>query len=298
MAGWDVERGRWSGIARAVVAAAGMVGLAVASGAGSMAARAAAPPLDLLVVAPHPDDETIGAAGATMQALAKGQKVGVVVLTMGDAHVALTAVVAGKAEANLGPKDFEKASAHRQTLSSRAAARVGLPADALVFLGYPDSGLRPMYAATDATPFTQKYTGRRATYASAFTDYHSASLGEPAPYVKASVVSDLAEILAARRPTRIVVTLDTDRHPDHAAASAYVRDAMRVAGSTAELLGYLVHGDPPARPPDVRVVLTQAERERKRLALLDHQQGTSPVHDYLSEKHATAEEHFWAMASR
>lgn len=292
MAGRTAESRRWTGIAHAMVAAIGVVGVC------GVAAGAAAPALDVLIVAPHPDDETIGAAGVTMQALARGQQVGVVVLTMGDAHVALTAVVAGKAEANLGPKDFEKASAHRQTLSSRAAARVGLPGDALVFLGYPDSGLRPMYAATDATPFTQKHTGRRATYASAFTDYHTAAHGQSAPYVKASVVSDLAEILAARRPKRILVTLDTDRHPDHAAASAYVRDAMRVAGVEAELLGYLVHGDPPARPPDLRVVLTPAERERKRLALVDHQQGTSPVHDYLSEKHATSEEHFWVIPTR
>src|SRR5688572_25958590 len=34
--------------------------------------------LDVLIVAPHPDDETIGCAGVTLQALARGERVGIV----------------------------------------------------------------------------------------------------------------------------------------------------------------------------------------------------------------------------
>jgi N-acetylglucosamine malate deacetylase 1 len=41
-------------------------------------------PLDLLVIAPHPDDAELGAAGAIMKMLAAGRKVGVLDLTSGE----------------------------------------------------------------------------------------------------------------------------------------------------------------------------------------------------------------------
>ena len=63
-------------------------------------------PLDVLVVAPHPDDEIIGCAGVILQALAEHQRVGMVILTNGDAHVALTAVVAKKDKGQLVPDDL------------------------------------------------------------------------------------------------------------------------------------------------------------------------------------------------
>lgn len=50
-----------------------------------MPAKLPAPlPLDLLVVAPHPDDAEIGAAGALLLAKARGQKTGVLELTSGE----------------------------------------------------------------------------------------------------------------------------------------------------------------------------------------------------------------------
>jgi hypothetical protein len=42
----------------------------------------AAPPLNVLVVAPHPNDETIGCAGVTLQAVARRERVGIVVTGM------------------------------------------------------------------------------------------------------------------------------------------------------------------------------------------------------------------------
>jgi LmbE family N-acetylglucosaminyl deacetylase len=41
-------------------------------------------PVDLLVFAPHPDDDAIGAGGVIQQALADRKKVRVVFVTSGD----------------------------------------------------------------------------------------------------------------------------------------------------------------------------------------------------------------------
>jgi LmbE family N-acetylglucosaminyl deacetylase len=253
----------------------------------------AAAPLDVLIVAPHPDDETIGGAGVTLQAVARGERVGIVVLTQGDGHAKLTAVVARKAAEHLRPDDFVRAGVLRQEHTLRAAASVGVVEADVVFLGYPDGGLGIMYRDGGDTPYRQPLTRKQTTYAGARRDYHSARHGRPAPYTRASVLADLTAILRERRPRAVYVTHESDRHPDHAAAFWFVRDALQAAESSARLFTFMVHGEPPKRSPDVRVALTRRQLETKRQALLMHQAGVSPVHDYLAKQFANPEEIFW-----
>src|SRR3954468_9666342 len=59
------------------------------------------PPVDILIFAPHSDDEAIGCTGVMLQALERKQQVGVVVITAGDAHVGAAAAVAGKEQGKL-----------------------------------------------------------------------------------------------------------------------------------------------------------------------------------------------------
>jgi LmbE family N-acetylglucosaminyl deacetylase len=94
----------------------------------------AAPLLDVLVVAPHPDDETIGCAGVTLQAVARRERVGIVVLTQGDGHARLAAVVAKKPVEQLGPDDFVRAGILRQGHTLRAAASLGVAEKIRLFL--------------------------------------------------------------------------------------------------------------------------------------------------------------------
>lgn len=253
----------------------------------------AAAPLDVLIVAPHPDDETIGCAGVTLQAIARGERVGIVVLTQGDGHVGLTAVVAQKPAARLGPDDFIRAGVLRQGHTLRAAASLGVAEAEVVFLGYPDGGLGPMYRDAGDTPYRQPLTAKQATYAGVRPDYHSAQHGRPAPYTRASVLADLAAILRERRPRAVYVTHESDTHADHAAAFKFVREALQAAQPSARLFAFVVHGAPLKRPPDLRVALTPRQTEAKRQALLMHQAGVSPVHDYLTEKFTNPEEVFW-----
>jgi LmbE family N-acetylglucosaminyl deacetylase len=253
----------------------------------------AAAPLDVLIVAPHPDDETIGGAGVTLQAVARGERVGIVVLTQGDGHVRLTAVVAQKPADRLGPDDFVRAGVLRQGHTLRAAASVGVREANVIFLGYPDGGLGQMYRDAGGTPYRQPLTGKEATYAGARRDYHSTQHGQPAPYTSASVLADLEAIIRERRPRAIYVTHESDTHPDHAAAFWFVRDALQAAHSSARLFAFVVHGGPLRRPPDLRVALTPRQLEAKRQALLMHQAGVSPVHDTLAKEFATPVEIFW-----
>src|SRR5690242_12652478 len=71
--------------------------------AGREPASKAAAPLDVLVVAPHPDDEALGCAGVLLRALEQKQRVGVVLVTNGDGFPRAAAVVAKKSESALRP---------------------------------------------------------------------------------------------------------------------------------------------------------------------------------------------------
>lgn len=251
------------------------------------------PLLDMLVIAPHPDDEVIGCAGVMLQALEQQKHVGVVILTNGDGYPALAAAAAKKDRDQLTPEDFIKAGALRQTHSLRAMQRLGLPKEELVFLGYPDSGLQKISRLDDSTPFRQMFTQKRETYGVAVPDYHTSTHGKPAPYLKSYLVGDLVEIIRKRQPKEVYVTHETDRHGDHSAAFGLVREALKSAGFQGRLLTYVVHGKPPPQPPDVRLKLTPAQHETKRAAIIDHQAGTSPVHDRLVDEYLKREEIFW-----
>src|SRR3954464_14783820 len=72
------------------------------------------PAVDILIFAPHSDDEALGCAGVMLQALEKKQRVAVVVITAGDAHVGAAAAVAGSKQEKLGPEDFLKLASLRQ----------------------------------------------------------------------------------------------------------------------------------------------------------------------------------------
>ncbi len=251
---------------------------------------------DVLIVAPHPDDEIIGCAGVILRALEAKKHVTVVILTNGDGYAALAAAAAKKEPEQLTPEDFMKAGALRQSHSVNAMKRLGVPREDLIFLGYPDGGLEKMWQMDGSAVFRQMLTQKRETYGLVARDYHSLTHGSPAPYLKASEVADLAEIIRVRKPREIFVTHESDKHGDHRTAFWLARDAARTAAFQGRFLAYVVHGAPLPREPDLRLKLTPHELETKKAALVDHTQGTSPVHDGLVREYLKPEELFWQFS--
>jgi LmbE family N-acetylglucosaminyl deacetylase len=276
-----------------ILAAAVLVGLPPSSGrvAADTPEAEEAGPLDLLVIAPHPDDEAIGCGGVMLRAVKEGRRVGVVLVTGGGGYPAAAAAVAKKAEPQLAPEDFLRLAAVRRRHSVDALTGIGVRAQDLMSLGYPDSGLKAIYEARAQTPYRQPFTGKAETYGTVIRDYHTIAHGRPAPYLRSSVHADLVEIIKARRPKEIYVTDEADTHPDHRTAFRFVHDAAKAAAYSGRLLSFVVHGAPPAAP-DRRVVLTPSERARKRALIERYQTHLSPVHDNLAETYAGPEEWF------
>jgi len=167
----------------------------------------------ILVVAPHPDDDVIVAAGIISAAVNRGEKVTVVYMTNGDA---VDGIVSGTTRQN------EAATAQ--------ITELGLIETDLIFLGYPDAYLRDL--SLNYPLLTDQLTtsnGISQTYASrgiGGVDYHTYQFGSPAAYNRANVLQDLESIFTNYKPDHIYTLAEFDTHIDHSATYDFVQTAL------------------------------------------------------------------------
>ena len=90
----------------------------------------------VVIVAPHPDDEVLACAGVIQQALAAGADVRVIYLTYGDHNQ--VAFKLYQFTLFLRAKQYKAFGEKRGAEATAATKLLGLPADHLTFLGYPD----------------------------------------------------------------------------------------------------------------------------------------------------------------
>ncbi len=156
---------------------------------------------NILVVAPHPDDDIITSAGVIYSAVKRGEAVTVVYMTNGD----LNGTSVGYQRQN------EAVTAQVQYL--------GMSEDNLVFLGYPDGGLRDLYDYyPNATDHYVSPNGQGTTYGNrglGRSDYHTYQFGAPANYNLANAVLDLQTVIQTYKPDRIFTLSEYDHHTDH-----------------------------------------------------------------------------------
>ena len=236
------------------------------------------------MVAPHPDDETIGAGGLIAHCAQARHPVEVLFLTNGDGWPwALEAAFHVK---HPRAADYLRLGSTRQREALLAARRLGVPVHAVRFLGFPDDGLTALWSTDWNEPYRSPRTRERTPPYPGVVDPH-------ALYTGAALHVLLQEELVRFKPTVVVVPHPGDNHPDHALAARFVLSALdalrkRTPGKPPPLvLTYLVHegnwpppgADGPLPAPaeprfgDARWVtwpLTEAELEVKTAALQEH----------------------------
>lgn len=171
----------------------------------------------VVVLAPHPDDEVLGAAGLVEVALRSGSDVHVVVATDGEA-----------APDKTGVRDL---AGTRRAETRRALAALGVGPDAVVFLGYADGSL----AGSWTEAWTARPRGKEPTSAVAIVDALRAALRDAAPDM-------------------VVAPMALDAHPDHRALNRFALLALLAEHAKDDwphVLGYLIHATGwPADPGD------------------------------------------------
>jgi LmbE family N-acetylglucosaminyl deacetylase len=171
----------------------------------------------VLVVAPHPDDEVLAAGGVLYDALQHGRDVAVVVVTNGDYRGTTYGFI-------------------REGESVDALGVLGLTEDQVAFLGYPDSGLLPLWnnAPDVGSVYLSPWSGRQTTYGThgyGRADLHTALTGVAGNYNRPTLVQDMRAALALFRPADIYVTGVFDDNADHRGTYYAVRDAIRLLAS-------------------------------------------------------------------
>jgi LmbE family N-acetylglucosaminyl deacetylase len=177
----------------------------------------------LLVLAPHPDDETLGFTGLIDAYLQAGKPVTVAVVTDGDAYC--EACRFWKSSSVAGPmcsaEELASFAEVRRSESTAAAGILGLPPPR--FLGYPDTGLAAAWRNLEEG----KAAGalRRSDF-SGCTSCATCGYGEGAQttLTAETLTASLRELIAdAPEGALIATTHWLDGHPDHAALGKFVR---------------------------------------------------------------------------
>ncbi|WP_144555971.1 PIG-L deacetylase family protein [Bacillus sp. X1(2014)] len=205
--------------------------------------------VDIMIFAPHPDDETLGCGGLIMHALAAGKRVHVVIFTNGDGYTKAASMLVNKNIDNLSSWDYLELSRVRQLEVYTATKTLGLNPSNITFLGYPDGGVNKVYQSEGSNYFQSPTTLKYETYGLAQIDYHRLAYGKPAPYLKKFALSDTMDLIQIFQPKEIYVTHAADQHLDHMAVNWFVRDAIKVLGYKGRVHTYLIHSGPDSEWP-------------------------------------------------
>ncbi|MFA5043978.1 MAG: PIG-L family deacetylase [Kiritimatiellia bacterium] len=190
----------------------------------------------VLVMAPHPDDESLGCGGVIQAAVERRIPARVVFFTYGDNNQ--WSFVLYRKHPVLEPKAVEGMGLMRRDEAIQAAHLLGLETNQLTFLGYPDFGALHIWNdCWGAHPPYKSMLTRTTT-----VPYPNA-LRPGARYTGEDILQDLTTILRDFRPTKIFISHPADLNPDHRALYLFMRVALWNLESELrpELLPYLTH---------------------------------------------------------
>ena len=194
------------------------------------------PGASLMVVAPHPDDESLAAGGVIQRALGYGAGVSVVFASDGENNPWPQRVLERRAW--IGPRQRAGWAARRRGEADAALRTLGVDAARVYRLGWPDGGITWMLLDDTAT-----------------------------------MLATMRELVERECPTLLVLPDLADRHPDHSAIHVLVEMVFQTSPGLRkpDCLGYLLHDrSQPGAPQRAVFALRDDERARKRRAIEAH----------------------------
>jgi LmbE family N-acetylglucosaminyl deacetylase len=189
----------------------------------------------VLVVAPHPDDESLCCGGLVHRARAAGARVAIVWITNGDGFKWDAIIVERKLRPRAGT--YLELARQRQAEARNAGALLGVDSDSLMFLGYPDRGVLPLlfdYYHPN-TPWRSKFTGANAVV-------YEDAVDPGASYSGDNLVKDFKSVLDRVKPTLVLAPSPQDTHPDHRGTGLLVWRTMTARGEQDRVRYWIVHG--------------------------------------------------------
>ncbi|MEA3186407.1 MAG: N-acetylglucosamine malate deacetylase 1 [Chthoniobacter sp.] len=158
----------------------------------------------ILILAPHPDDESLGAGGLILRAVRASAVVRVIFATDGDDNAWAQRFVERRVK--ITQPDRARWGRRRREEALAAIVQLGLPKSSAEFLALPDQQLTSLLLRADE-----------------------------------SLVRSLAQRIARFAPTLLVVPSHADTHPDHSALFVLTQLALSRLDRPPRQLTYLVH---------------------------------------------------------
>lgn len=255
---------------------------------------ALAPSDRILILAPHPDDESLGTGGVIQEALAASLPVQVVFLTDGDANEWSFVLYSRRPE--LLPRQVEAMGEVRHNEAVAATGVLGLTPEQLTFLGYPDFGTLHIWLSHWGSEPALRSLFTRVTHVP-----YSDAYRPGAAYKGEEILADLKAIIEVSKPTKVFVAHPADQNADHEALYLFTRVALWDLGLQPQVYPYLVHTAAwplprgadryrtLAPPPDLAgqggwwtLPMTPQEIDRKLAALEQHRTQYQSNERYLS----------------
>jgi LmbE family N-acetylglucosaminyl deacetylase len=244
----------------------------------------------ILVIAPHPDDESLCCAGILQRAASRGAAIAIVRITAGDGFELDAMLVehapwpTQSALRRLGELRLAEAAA--------AASELGVAPERRYFLDYPDRGVAALAGDFYQRSYRSASTGlTTVAYAGAFSP--------GASYTGSNLARDLGRVIDAFQPTLVLAAAPQDRHPDHSASGALARRLLEERGQLGRLRYWIVHAPHWPQPRDYQpqlalappsdastlhwqqLALTAQERTHKLAALRAHRSQLRVMESFL-----------------
>jgi LmbE family N-acetylglucosaminyl deacetylase len=194
----------------------------------------------LMVFSPHPDDESLAAAGLIQRVLRLGGAVKVVFMTAGDGFP--EGVEKETRIARPTAEDYRNYGKLRKKEARQALRTLGLKKEDVVFLNFPDGGLRSL--------LQKHWIDRRPYFRSPFTLEDRPQLEDTLlPNIEFNgedVKREVEKLLLDFYPSLIAVADARDQHPDHCSTYFFVSKALKTYRKSyptfdPKILNFLVH---------------------------------------------------------
>jgi len=188
----------------------------------------------VLIIAPHPDDDVIGAGGLIQRVTARGGDLCVVFITAGENNPWPQRAMRRKWI--ITPDDRTTWGEMRRREASDSLTVLGARQSCAIFLDFPDQQIAALARRGDQR-----------------------------------LPDTLRGIIRDYKPSLLITASAQDFHADHRAVAYFAHNAVRGVGDDApEIMTYVVHGDGVPHRLHLTLDLTDVERERKRQAIECH----------------------------
>lgn len=192
----------------------------------------------LVMFSPHPDDDILGATSILYQNRGK-REIKIIYITNGDASQRVGPYYAKKNPQN---EDYINFGYVRIKESLESLSDLGITSDNAIYLGFPDMGLKQLWATNWSNPYKSLTTGVNSSP-------YSNSYQIKAPYTGEILLNNLKDIIKSLNPKDIYLPYRYDTNSDHQAVYLFIRLALDKLDEEGELTRrinlheFLIHYD-------------------------------------------------------